>query len=96
MMASSTPWQRVEVLEKTQHESVALGELAAQYEHRPDRLLLKPQLLPSLSTPAMHVPVMEFAGKAQLVKSARIWLRAFGPAVPQMLLDADISCSLWA
>lgn len=30
--------------EKTQHESVALGELAAQYPHRPPVLPVKPQL----------------------------------------------------
>lgn len=43
----------------------------------------------------MHVPLKESAGSAQLVKSARIWLSALGPAVPQRLL-AVISSSLCA
>jgi hypothetical protein len=36
----TTPSQRLVVLEKTQQESVALGELAAQYEHSEPRLVL--------------------------------------------------------
>lgn len=43
----------------------------------------------------MQDPVMELAGRAQLVKSARICVSALLPAVPQMLLAA-ICCSLWA
>lgn len=35
--------QRSSVLEKTQHESVALGEVEEQYMHRDPRLELKPQ-----------------------------------------------------
>jgi hypothetical protein len=34
-----TPSHLLVVFENTQHESVELGELAAQYEHRPPRLL---------------------------------------------------------
>lgn len=44
IIGSVTPSHRVVVLEKTQHESVAFGELAEQYEHRPERLSVKPQL----------------------------------------------------
>lgn len=43
-MGKTTPSQRVSVSEKTQHESVAFGELTAQYEHNPPRLDEKPQL----------------------------------------------------
>lgn len=39
MTGRTTPSQRVVLLEKTQQESVAFGELAAQYEHNPLRLL---------------------------------------------------------
>ena len=59
------------------------------------RLEEKPQLSGSLVTPAIHEPDNEFAGSAQLVKSARIWLIAFEFAVPQMSL-AVIDCSLSA
>ncbi len=38
-----TPSHRVLTSEVTQHESVALGELAAQYPHKPGRLVEKPQ-----------------------------------------------------
>jgi hypothetical protein len=43
----------------------------------------------------MQLSVIDAAGSAQLVKSARIWVKAFGPAVPQTLL-AVISSSLRA
>lgn len=43
----------------------------------------------------MHAPVNEFAGSAQSVKSARIWVSALDPALPQTLLLA-ISSSLCA
>ena len=57
------------------------------------RLEEKPQLSGSLVTPAMHEPDNEFAGNAQFVKSARIWLIAFEFALPHMSL-AVIDCSL--
>ena len=43
----------------------------------------------------MHCPLNEFAGRAQLVKSARICVRASEFELPHALL-ATISCSLWA
>lgn len=43
----------------------------------------------------MQEPDSELAGKAQLVKSARIWESALSPVVPHTLL-AEISCSLCA
>lgn len=64
--------QRVSAFELTQQESVALTVLSPQYPQRPTRLVLKPQFSGSLSEPEMQVPVRESAGKAQLVKSARI------------------------
>jgi hypothetical protein len=67
-----TSVQRFVVLEKTQHESVAFGELAAQYPHSPPRFEEKPQSSGSFCDPSMHEPVSESAGSAQLVKSARI------------------------
>lgn len=48
---SFTPWQRVSVPENRQQESVEFGELAAQYEQRLGRLLLKPQLSGSFNEP---------------------------------------------
>lgn len=60
------------VLEFMQHESVELGELAAQYEHRLGRLLLKPQLLGSFWTPEIQLGPSESFGSEQVVKSARI------------------------
>ncbi|KAK4940126.1 hypothetical protein LTR66_014942 [Elasticomyces elasticus] len=72
----TTLLQRVSVLEKTQHESVEFGELAAQYEHRPLRLLEKPQSFGSFTKPCTHATVNEFAGSAQVVKSARICVSA--------------------
>lgn len=52
--------------------SVELIPPEAQYEQRPIVLLAKPQLSGSLSIPSIQVPVSEFAGSAQLVKSALI------------------------
>jgi hypothetical protein len=43
----------------------------------------------------MHEPDNEFAGNAQFVKSARIWLIAFEFVVPHMSL-AVMACSLSA
>ena len=40
---STTPSHRCSVSEKTQHESVALGELDEQYMHREPKFELKPQ-----------------------------------------------------
>lgn len=42
-MGSLTSLHRVVVLENTQQESVAFGELAPQYEQRAPRFELKPQ-----------------------------------------------------
>ena len=39
-IGSETPSHRPVVFENTQHESVAFGELAAQYEQSPPRLLV--------------------------------------------------------
>lgn len=80
---STTPSHLVSVSEKTQHESVELGELAAQYEHRLPKLDEYPQLSGSFITPSIQLPLNESAGSAQLVKSARIWLMALEPVLPQ-------------
>jgi len=61
----------VPALDVMQQESVALRELELQYVHKPSRLVWKPQLVPSLAKPGTHVSVIEPAGSAQLVKSAR-------------------------
>lgn len=95
MIGRATFWHREVVSEKTQQESVLLGELAAQYEHSEPMLLVYPQLSGWFSTASMQLPVNELAGSAQFVKSARIWVRAPSPAVPQTSL-AVISCSLSA
>ena len=58
-------------------------------------LVENPQLLGSFCAASMQDPESESAGRAQLVKSARIWLTASEPWFPQILLAA-ISCSLWA
>jgi len=39
-IGKTTPWQILSVFEYRQQESVAFGELDAQYEHRPLRLSL--------------------------------------------------------
>lgn len=90
---SATFSHRSSVSEKTQHESVAFGELDEQYMHKEPRFELKPQSSGSFSTAEMHSPLNEFAGSAQLVKSARICVRASESALPQTSL-AVISCSL--
>jgi hypothetical protein len=71
---SGTPTQRRLTSDPAQQESVAFGELAAQYRQRPWRLVEKPQLSGSLCSAGMHAPLRESAGNAQLVKSALIWL----------------------
>lgn len=91
-MGRVTPWQRCSVLEKTQQESVEFADPAAQYEHRPPRLEAKPQFSRSFTSPGMHEPASDLAGRAQLVRSARIWLSALGPVVPQRrLLEMPLS-----
>ncbi|KAL8691154.1 MAG: hypothetical protein Q9218_003551 [Villophora microphyllina] len=83
VMGSVTPAQRAVTFEPTQQESVAFGELAAQYPHSPWRFVEKPQLLGSFSSPLTHRVLSESLGKAQLVKSARIWSKKFGLGRPQ-------------
>ena len=95
MIGNVTSLQRVVVSEKTQHESVAFRELVEQYAQRLPRFDVKPQLFGWFSTASMQDPVSALAGRAQLVKSARIWVRASFPTDPQTLL-AVISCSLSA
>jgi hypothetical protein len=90
-----TSEHRVVVFEKTQHESVALGELAEQYEHSDPRFESNPQLSGSFLTASMQAPVNESAGSAQLVKSARICVSAYELGLSHTLL-ATISCSLCA
>lgn len=77
VMGNSTSTQRLVALEPTQHESVAFGELAAQKLHKPCRLVEKPQSLGSFSAPVTHLALSESLGKAQVVKSARIWSMKF-------------------
>jgi len=72
MMGSTTSLHREVVFEKTQQESVAFGELAEQYPHRPLRFVEKPQSTGSFCSPPTQLPDRESAGRAQLVKSARI------------------------
>lgn len=95
MTGKTTPEHLVSVFEKTQQESVAFGELDAQYPQSPLILSAKPQLVGSFVTPSMQVPVSELAGRAQFVKSARICVNAFGPAEPHTSL-AVMSSSLSA
>lgn len=67
-----TPVHLLVTLDAAQHESVAFGELEAQYPHRPCRLVENPQLLGSFSSPVIHCWLSELLGSAQFVKSARI------------------------
>jgi hypothetical protein len=67
-----TPLQRLEALELTQHVSVELGEVDAQYVQRPTVLDEKPQLFGSLADPSTQLPVSEPEGFEQIVKSDRI------------------------
>jgi hypothetical protein len=92
---SATFSHRCSVSENTQHESVEFGELDEQYEHRDPRFELNPQSSGWFATPDIHCPLNEFAGRAQLVKSARICVRASEFEFPHTLL-AVISCSLCA
>jgi hypothetical protein len=59
-------------------------------------LLPNPQLSGSLSAPAMQVPLKEFAGKAQFVKSALICVSALLLGLVQRAPLATISASLSA
>jgi len=79
-----------------QHESVPFGELFAQYEQSPAKFERYPQSFGSFKTPVIQVPLSESAGKAQLVKSARIWLIALGPERPHSSGLAAMVCSLMA
>lgn len=67
-----TPSQREVALALTQHVSVELGELEAQYVQRPIVLDEKPQFFDSLSDPLTQLPLRELDGDEQTVKSARI------------------------
>ena len=68
---SLTFLQRDVEFEVTQHESVSFSVLSRQKLQRPMRLDPKPQLLGSFSAPLTQLPLSEFAGSAQSVKSAR-------------------------
>ena len=70
-----TPVHRWVTLDAAQHESVALGELDEQYPQSPRRFAENPQLYGSFPSPVMHCWVRELLGRAQFVKSARIWFK---------------------
>ena len=84
VMARWTLAHRCSVWENRQQASVLLGELAAQYVHRPPKLLENPQLSGSFSAPWIHDCDSEPWGRAQFVKSARISETAFDPLVPHI------------
>ena len=64
---------RFVTFEATQQESVAFGELNAQYPHRPCILVENPQSTGSFSSALIHLLLSELLGRAQFVKSALIW-----------------------
>lgn len=66
-----TSSQRPVELEVKQHESVPFTVLPRQKLQRPIKLSPNPQSSGSLDSPVMQLPLIELAGKAQLVKSAR-------------------------
>ena len=68
-----TPGHRLVTLDAEQQESVAFGELVAQYPQRPERLVENPQSFDSFSSPVTQPVLNESDGSAQLVKSALIW-----------------------
>ena len=68
---SLTFLQRLVEFEVTQHESVSFSVLSRQKLQSPIILDPKPQLVGSFSAPLIQFPLSEFAGSAQLVKSAR-------------------------
>jgi hypothetical protein len=72
VVGSSTSVQRDSTRELTQHELVEFTLLSAQKEQRPCRLDSKPHSSGSFCTASMQLPLSEFAGNAQRVKSARI------------------------
>ncbi len=72
MAGKVTPLHLPVTFDVTQHESVALGELDAQYRHRPGRFEEKPHSSDSFWSPVMHSTLSELLGSAQLVKSALI------------------------
>ena len=59
-------------------------------------LFANPQLLGSLILPVTHLPLNESEGKAQTVKSARIWSIARLLGLEQVSLSEIICCSLMA
>lgn len=60
----------------------------AQYEQRPKVLFAYPQLSGSLAMPEMQLLLdRAFAGNAQLVKSARIWIMELLPGSEQSWLS---------
>ena len=67
-----TPLHLLVTFDVTQHESVAFGELDAQYLHKPGRFEAKPHSCDSFWSPVMHSTLSELLGRAQLVKSALI------------------------
>lgn len=91
-----TPVHRLVTFDAAQQESVAFGELEAQYPHRPCRFVENPQLLGSFSSPVMHCWLSELLGRAQFVKSARIWLKKSLLGPPQSWLSTVMSSSLVA
>ena len=91
-----TPGHRFVTFEAAQHESVAFGELDAQYPQRPCRLVEYPQFCCSFSSPVIHAPLSESLGKAQSVKSALIWSMNPARGVPHRSLLMAIPSSLVA
>lgn len=65
-----TSWHRPWALEVKQQESVPFSVLDRQKLQRLIKLSPNPQLLGSFVSPEMQLPLIELAGKAQLVKSA--------------------------
>lgn len=70
---SATSSQRPVALEVKQHESVPFSVLPRQKLHKPMRLSPNPQSWGSFASPMTQFPLIEFAGNAQFVKSARSW-----------------------
>lgn len=94
VIGSFTPAQRVSVFEKRQHESVAFGELAAQYAHRLPKLSENPQLSGSFCAPVMQSVERESDGSAHVVKSARISCNASAEVLPHIAGVDAIDSSL--
>jgi hypothetical protein len=68
----TTSWQRPVASEPMQQELVEFSELARQKSQSPCKLGPNPQLSGSFSAPVTQPSLNESAGRAQLVKSARI------------------------